>query len=480
MNKSRFLSAFLATLLVCVLPAAVFSGCAHTHAYEETVIRPTCTSIGYTVHACPCGDVYYSDYQAKTPHVYEGWTVTKEADAIYGGEARSVCATCGSMLFREIPCQSKLTRILLTQRSGEPVYDVSYESEAHRFESFAELSVRNGDDEKPDYVLAFQTGAGNPFEIDLGWGSTSVYCLNGYAKEPSRLREPAASAAWSLLTSSESAFSAGGPYLPDGALPVQFYMNGVYRGLYLLTVPAGYADVPARTAFIQNGSGTGCLFKTDPVRYEDAGDGSGFSFLSSPSAASDADKAWTSFSRFHAFVRESSDEQFASHLKDYADVNELIDAFLFADLLFVGDAGESDVIWFTDDGKHWRADFLSMSMSLGIYSSGSIVSPGFRLLAHSGESVTYIGNHRLWERLVTLYPAKLAERYELLRKTITPERLTGMFASLYDSIPAQVSEGEETLFPSSSYRPGREEVETFVKARFEIMDSVFAKQKQES
>ena len=30
----------------------------HTHSYAETVIAPTCTENGYTIHKCACGEEY--------------------------------------------------------------------------------------------------------------------------------------------------------------------------------------------------------------------------------------------------------------------------------------------------------------------------------------------------------------------------------------------------------------------------------------
>ena len=57
------------------------------HNYEITVIEPTCTKIGKTIHTCTlCGDTYEDTYTEKVPHV-EGTAATCTSPA--------VCANCG-------------------------------------------------------------------------------------------------------------------------------------------------------------------------------------------------------------------------------------------------------------------------------------------------------------------------------------------------------------------------------------------------
>lgn len=48
----------------------------HSHSYTSKVVAPTCTSEGYTIHTCSCGDSYTDAKTAKTAHNYKT-TVTK-------------------------------------------------------------------------------------------------------------------------------------------------------------------------------------------------------------------------------------------------------------------------------------------------------------------------------------------------------------------------------------------------------------------
>lgn len=50
----------------------LLTGCKeeHTHVYKELVINPTCTSNGYILHVCDCGDQYQDNESLKLEHSY--------------------------------------------------------------------------------------------------------------------------------------------------------------------------------------------------------------------------------------------------------------------------------------------------------------------------------------------------------------------------------------------------------------------------
>ena len=66
----------------------------HTHSYQPTVTEPTCTSMGYTVYTCACGDYYISDYVNAKEHSYvtsvSEPTCTEEGFTVY------ICSVCGN------------------------------------------------------------------------------------------------------------------------------------------------------------------------------------------------------------------------------------------------------------------------------------------------------------------------------------------------------------------------------------------------
>ena len=58
------------------------AGDTHTHSYSSTVIAPTCTEGGYTLHACECGESYQDTETAARGHFFATST--------------SVCSRCGA------------------------------------------------------------------------------------------------------------------------------------------------------------------------------------------------------------------------------------------------------------------------------------------------------------------------------------------------------------------------------------------------
>ncbi len=63
------------------------------HNYVEIVVAPTCTEGGHTVHACSCGDVYYTDLTDALGHSYEA-SVTAPT-CTEGGYTTYTCTVCG-------------------------------------------------------------------------------------------------------------------------------------------------------------------------------------------------------------------------------------------------------------------------------------------------------------------------------------------------------------------------------------------------
>ncbi len=78
-------------VIVCLLSAIIVCGaislaaCGHEHSYKSTVVSPTCTEEGYTVHKCDCGDSYTTDATSALGHEFTEYHVA------YG---RFVCSRC--------------------------------------------------------------------------------------------------------------------------------------------------------------------------------------------------------------------------------------------------------------------------------------------------------------------------------------------------------------------------------------------------
>ncbi len=79
----------------------------HTHSYVETVISPTCTEKGYTLHKCACGYEFLDNLTAALGHNLGEWKVTTPATEGKDGEETRACTreNCDYFETRKIPAQ---------------------------------------------------------------------------------------------------------------------------------------------------------------------------------------------------------------------------------------------------------------------------------------------------------------------------------------------------------------------------------------
>ena len=65
------------------------------HSYKATVVKPTCSAKGYTLHKCSrCGDNYKDTYKDATGHSWSKWTTTKKATCTAAGSKTRTCSVC--------------------------------------------------------------------------------------------------------------------------------------------------------------------------------------------------------------------------------------------------------------------------------------------------------------------------------------------------------------------------------------------------
>ncbi len=82
----------------------IFLGsCEHTHEYTEEVVKPTCTTDGYTLYSCKCGECYKDNYVDKLTHQFGEWETEKEATATLEGLRKRNCLLCDFSEIETIP-----------------------------------------------------------------------------------------------------------------------------------------------------------------------------------------------------------------------------------------------------------------------------------------------------------------------------------------------------------------------------------------
>ena len=75
------------------------------HLYVSTVVKPTCTEQGYTVHSCfnGCGSSYKDSYTAALSHNFGSWTTTKQPTCTSEGTKTRTCSRCNKSETQTVP-----------------------------------------------------------------------------------------------------------------------------------------------------------------------------------------------------------------------------------------------------------------------------------------------------------------------------------------------------------------------------------------
>lgn len=139
---------------------------AHVHSYTTTVVNPTCTEKGYTLHACACGSSYKTNETSVTgnSHLYGNWETVVRPTATSEGKKQCACTRCGYILSEVVPKLPSET-VELYEKYIDPRIEVEYYNEAvsYRYGIVAVTDTRSWGD--PPNISITETG-----------GFTVIYC----------------------------------------------------------------------------------------------------------------------------------------------------------------------------------------------------------------------------------------------------------------------------------------------------------------
>lgn len=250
-----------------------------------------------------------------------------------------------------------------------------------------------------------------------GWGKQSKFCLKANYIDHSHARNVVSAKLWGQVVKSRSDFDT----LPEelktspnyGAVdgfPIKVYYNGTYEGVYTWNIPKdgwmNNMDDKLDTHCILCGEeySSGCFREANASLWSDE--------LHDVMPANIV----TSFNAFQNFVINSSDDEFKTGLSTYADVNSLIDYYIFQYAICGLDSMGKNQLFFTYDGTKWIASSYDMDSTFGLYWNGqSFVSATYRMQ----EDYESMGSGRpgnlLYIRLEELFYEEIKARYAELR-----------------------------------------------------------------
>ena len=261
----------------------------------------------------------------------------------------------------------------------------------------------------------------NKLKLDFkGWGEQYKFVLKANYIDISHARNVVSAKLWGKCVASRSNFDELPQELREspnlGAIDgffVKVYHEGVYQGRYTFNIPKD----PWMTNMDESKE-EHCLLCSENY---DSG------CFRSPAIIDETD--WTDeihdvvpqsiLTRWNEvidFVRFSSDEDFKNNLKDYFDVESLIDYYCFQYLICGLDSMGKNQVYITYDGVKWFATAYDMDSTWGSYWDGTReVSTAYRMQEDYESMIDGREGNLLYFRLEELFKQEIYDRYQVLR-----------------------------------------------------------------
>lgn len=253
-----------------------------------------------------------------------------------------------------------------------------------------------------------------------GWGEQHKFVLKANYIDISHARNVVSSKLWGKCVASRSNFDELPQELREspnlGAIDgffVKVYHEGVYQGRYTFNIPKD----PWMTNMDEDRE-EHCLLCSENY---DSG------CFRAPAVIDESD--WTDeihdvvpqsiltrWNEVISFVMDSSNEDFKNNLKDFFDVESLIDYYCFQYLICGLDSMGKNQVYITYDGVKWLATAYDMDSTWGSYWDGSReVSTAYRMQKDYESMIDGRQGNLLFFRLEELFKQEIYDRYQILR-----------------------------------------------------------------
>lgn len=337
---------------------------------------------------------------------------------------------------------------------------IEYISKTEHFKGYVEIKCQGTSSmnyPKKNYTIKMFTDETMATKLKKdfkGWGNQSKFCLKANYIDHSHARNIVSAKLWGQVVKSRSDFDT----LPEelktspnyGAVdgfPIKVYYNNTYEGIYTWNIPKdgwmNNMDDKLDTHCILCGEEyvSGCFRSANASLWSDE--------LHDVMPANIV----TSFNNFQNFVINSSDDEFKTGLSTYADVNSLIDYYIFQYVICGLDSMGKNQLFFTYDGIKWIASSYDMDSTFGLYWNGqSFVSAEYRMQEdyESGKNTSsnYNGEgNLLYVRLEQIFCNEIKARYaELRAEVLSYSNIVNVYEGFMDTIGKDLYAEDLTIY----------------------------------
>ena len=325
-------------------------------------------------------------------------------------------------------------------------------------------------------------------KIDFkGWGKQNKFCFKANWIDLTHARNIVSARLWGDVVKSRTNHTEIPELLRtspnQGAVdgfPVKVYANGIYQGRYTINIPkdawmANMDDkLDAHCILCGENYVSGCF------RAEANIDESDWTDEVHETVPESIKTRWNEVIRF---VMNSTDDEFASGIGNYFDVESLIDYYLFGLLSCGLDAFGKNQLYMTYDGVKWYAAMYDMDSTWGLWWNGtSFVATDYARTDFQdfkdGE-----GN-LLYIRLESLFADAIKARWEELKNAVLSiENIINRFERFTDIASAELvaedyasttGDGTFTTIPNQSTN-NIQQIRSYAAERFVYADTVIQK-----
>lgn len=275
---------------------------------------------------------------------------------------------------------------------------------------------------KKNYTISLFEDSGRTTKLKKdfrGWGEQSKFCLKANWIDLSHSRNIVSARLWGDVVQSRSDYNELPELLRNspnnGAIDgffIKVYYSGVYQGRYTWNIPkdkwmTNMDDSLDNHCILCRENYDGGCFRSAPII-----DGPDWSDEIHDVVPDSIKTKWTEVVNF---VITNTDDEFKANIRNYFDLQSLIDYHVFALYDYGLDSYGKNQIYMTYDGAKWIASMYDLDSTWGLYWNGeAIVSHDYERTKFE-DLVNGRQGNLLYERLEQNFYEELQNRWEELK-----------------------------------------------------------------
>ena len=455
-----------------------------------STVEPTCTENGYTVYTYK-DRTEIKDIVPALGHKFDEWNIVSEPMETVPGTRNHTCTVCGTNEEERYYSERSTARLLLygsldgIGKKSQVDLSAILEYDDLSFSGIAKLKHQGHSSlefDKKNFTIKFYDEQDEKVYFEFSdWNSETKYVLKANYTDTSRSRNLISADIWSQIVSTRDTLH---PRLEEtsnlGAVdgfPIEVYHNDTFIGIYNLTLHKddglfGMKENSKDGIIISNGNLTASTLFKECVDWE--GDEE---WEIEYSGLEDSTWIKTKTNEFISFVINSSDEEFKNNLKNYADVDSLIDYLIAIYALGLNEHYYHDVLFATYDNGPFIASLFDMESAFGLSEEEkSFASASLGLPTVNGAEYSSGTDSLLWNRLISLFSEEITKRYMVLRDSVLSiENVNAIIVARCASIPESLNSADLLLYPDQPLKDTdhKEQMQSYFSERISLLDNIF-------